>query len=132
MAAPYEPPVSPLIKGGRSRNPLALGRFRFIEPYRRQVTPRPARRSPMIKGFGRSPFGPRPGGVPGATTGDAPTSPGAAPEAPPPVPTPPTSSPTAPPPPPVAPRLREAPREPDPATVQYETLKRHIHTRLVD
>src|SRR3954463_3046406 len=77
----------------------------------------------MLKGLGRAPFGPRP---------NAPGTPPAAPPpaAPPELPTP-TAMP-APPPPPAAPRPRDVPRPPDPADEQYETLKRHIHMRLVD
>ena len=40
--------------------------------------------------------------------------------------------PPPPPPPPPPPRRSEAAKEPDPAQEQYETLKRHIHMRLVD
>src|SRR3954469_4283779 len=76
---------------------------------------------PMLKGLGRTPFGPRPGGGPGPQGSDAP--PPINPEVPPPLATPP--------PPPAAPR-RDAPKEVDPAVEQYETLKRHIHMRLVD
>ncbi len=77
----------------------------------------------MLKGIGRSPFGPRPTGpVPKPPEPPAPT----AFEAPAPTPMP------APPPPPAAPAPRPAPREPDPADEAYETLKRHIHMRLVD
>src|SRR4051794_37384492 len=78
----------------------------------------------MIKGLGRTPFGPRPsapGPVPATTDAPASNLP-----APPPMPSP------APPPPPTVSRARELAKEPDPAEVQYETLKRHIHMRLVD
>src|SRR4051794_14596700 len=78
----------------------------------------------MIKGLGRTPFGPRPsapGSVPATTDAPASNLP-----APPPMPSP------APPPPPAVSRARELAKEPDPAEVQYETLKRHIHMRLVD
>jgi pilus assembly protein CpaF len=74
----------------------------------------------MLKGLGRTQFGPRPGSGPQAN--DPP--PAKAAEVPPPLATPP--------PPPVAPRQRDVPKEPDPAVEQYETLKRHIHMRLVD
>ncbi|MBV8266190.1 MAG: CpaF family protein [Planctomycetaceae bacterium] len=78
----------------------------------------------MLKGFGRTPFGPRT--TPGL--GAAPTSA----DEPPPLPSeaPPPPKPT--PPPPAAARPREAPKEPNPADEAYETLKRHIHMRLVD
>src|SRR3954467_7090175 len=80
----------------------------------------------MIKGLGRTPFGSRTGSTPGAANTPAPgDQPPAVPvEVPPPGPTPP--------PPPAAPRSREVVKEPDPAVEQYETLKRHIHMRLVD
>ena len=78
----------------------------------------------MLKGLGRAPFGPRPQ-APAPPKPNEPAPPTS--EAPPP---PPMSS-SAPPPPP-APRGREVPREPDPADEAYETLKRHIHMRLVD
>jgi len=88
----------------------------------------------MIKGLGRSPFGARPSAPPLPATTDSsqarPTAatPPAQTPAPPPLPSP--SSPPQPPSPPA--RVRELPKEPDPAEVQYETLKRHIHMRLVD
>ncbi|AGA26299.1 CpaF family protein [Singulisphaera acidiphila] len=89
----------------------------------------------MIKGLGRTPFGPRPTPAPtpvpvpvpvpvqtdAAPSNLSPTSP-----PPPPLPSP------IPPPPPAVNRGREVPKEPDPAEVAYETLKRHIHMRLVD
>jgi pilus assembly protein CpaF len=87
----------------------------------------------MLRGLGRAPFGPRP---------QAPGAPPRMPEPPtaaagmdtPPPPTPMPTGPPAPvpPPPPTAPKPREAPKEPDPADEAYETLKRHIHMRLVD
>jgi pilus assembly protein CpaF len=79
----------------------------------------------MLKGFGRSPFGtrPAPGPAPASSQAEKPATPAAA-EGPPPPP-------TLPPPPPAS-RAREVSREPDPASEQYETLKRHIHMRLVD
>ena len=79
----------------------------------------------MIKGLGRSPFGPRPapGGPPPADVPPGAPAPGVALAAPP----PPSSAP-----PPAASRLKEAPKEADPAEEAYETLKRHIHMRLVD
>jgi len=81
----------------------------------------------MLRGLGRAPFGPR-GSVP--VPPPKPPEPGEGPpaaEAPP----PPTPMPS-PPPPPEAVKPREAPREPDPADEAYESLKRHIHMRLVD
>ena len=94
----------------------------------------------MLKGIGRSPFGPRPN----PPAPQPPPAPAPEPSAPVPAatavaeaPAPPvtaTATAAAPkaPPPPAPPKPREAPREPDPAEVQYETLKRHIHMRLVD
>ncbi len=88
----------------------------------------------MLKGLGRSPFGPR---APGAPSGGAPRA----------VPPPPVqgaqedgqerkvaeTSPSPPPsPPPVQHRKSDAVKEADPAQAQYETLKSHIHMRLVD
>lgn len=80
----------------------------------------------MLKGIGRSPFGPR-------TAAPAPPPP-AEPQAPlPKIETPPPPAmPAPPPPPPTAPRPRDLPKEPSPADEAYETLKRHIHMRLVD
>ena len=81
----------------------------------------------MIKGLGRTPFGPRPTPVPvpvPATPDAAPSH--LSPSLPPPLPTPVL------PPPPAVNRGREVPKEPDAAEVAYETLKRHIHMRLVD
>ncbi len=75
----------------------------------------------MIKGLGRTPFGPRPAAGAGPQSADANSS---APPSPPPMPTPP--------PPPSAARSREVVKEPAPAEEAYEVLKRHIHMRLVD
>jgi pilus assembly protein CpaF len=69
----------------------------------------------MFKGLGRTPLGPRP--TPAAPAAEATT---ALAEAPPPPPPPPPT------------RGREVSREPDPQVIKYETLKRHIHVRLVD
>src|SRR5262245_1281776 len=81
----------------------------------------------MLKSFGRSPFGPRtPFGTGPGNGGEAPSG---VSEMPGPGPAPPQS---APPPPPPPPRRMEAAKEVDPATEQYETLKRHIHMQLVD
>jgi len=81
----------------------------------------------MLKGLGRAPFGSRPIG-PNPPRPAEPS--GTNIEAPPP---PPTPMPTPPPPPPAAaPPPRATPKEPDPADAAYETLKRHIHMRLVD
>ncbi len=89
----------------------------------------------MLKGLGRVPFGTKPSfGRPGGTSAAGPT--GVPPEppsreagasAPAPVPAPAP----APPPDPVH-RGPEPAREPDPGQEKFETLKRHIHTRLVD
>ena len=90
----------------------------------------------MLKGLGRAPFGAKP------SIGERGGSPASEPTATPPeppsrgpgasatglVPAPPR----APPPPAPAPREAEAAREPDPAQAKFESLKRHIHTRLVD
>ncbi len=96
----------------------------------------------MLRGLGRAPFGPRTpfgaGAAASAANATAPSAPTT--EEPPsgPYPSPPTpgnSSATNAPPPPVSGhsgRDLEGPREPDPAQVQFEELKRHIHTRLVD
>ncbi len=77
----------------------------------------------MLRGMGRSPFGPRVpfGNTPASPAEAAPAAaennaPGAAP----------------PPPPPPPPRRSESPKEADPAVEAYETLKRHIHMQLVD
>ena len=78
----------------------------------------------MLKGFGRTPFGPRT--TPGL--GAAPTSADEPPPSPSEAPPPPKPTPS----PPAAARPREAPKEPNPADEAYETLKRHIHMRLVD
>src|SRR3954452_19808978 len=75
----------------------------------------------MIKGLGRTPFGTRPApGQPPAPSDTPSTS----------LPTPPPMP--SPPPPPPANRGRDFVKEPDPAEEAYETLKRHIHMRLVD
>lgn len=74
----------------------------------------------MLKGFGRSPFGPR---------ANAPASMPEAPATPQPDATSPSPAPAPPPPPP---RVREAPREADPNVAKYEALKKTIHMRLVD
>src|SRR5262249_35483257 len=77
----------------------------------------------MFKGLGRSPLGPRtmpplpPTVADAAAQADAPPEPAPAPEPPPP--------------PPVA-RGRDAAKIVDPAAEKYETLKHHIHMRLVD
>jgi pilus assembly protein CpaF len=86
----------------------------------------------MLKGLGRSPFGPRAPGAP----------PGGTPRAVPPPPFqgghengPETKTAEASPipaPPPVPPRKSDAVKEVDPAQEQYEALKSHIHMRLVD
>ncbi len=95
----------------------------------------------MLRGFGRTPFGPKShlgagaGTDAGAALADEPSGRDAAKEAArelaraeasrtdlPPVP-----APVSPP-----PRAAEPPREPDPAQEQFELLKQHIHTRLVD
>ena len=78
----------------------------------------------MLRGLGRSPFGPRaPFG--GATPNPA-ESTSAAVESPlPGIPAPPS-------PPPQPARRSEPVKENDPAVEQYETLKRHIHIQLVD
>lgn len=82
----------------------------------------------MLKGLGRAPFGsksnsptpspPRPPDAPITSFDSAPT------------PTPAAASPPTPPPAPVRPAA--SPREPAPVDEAYETLKRHIHMRLVD
>ncbi len=82
----------------------------------------------MLKGLGRTPFGSR-------TTGPLPTPP-KPPDAPipsfdaAPIPMPVPAAPPTPPPAPVRPVA--SPREPAPVDEAYETLKRHIHMRLVD
>src|SRR5271166_3578556 len=78
----------------------------------------------MLRGLGRSPFGPRApfgGGPPNAVESGSPAAESPLPGIP--APTPP-SSPSS--------RAVEPPKEPDPAAEQYETLKRHIHIQLVD
>jgi pilus assembly protein CpaF len=83
----------------------------------------------MLRGLGRSPFGPRAnsGSAGGTMVVDPPALPAA--EGPPPAA--PAPVPEAPPAPAPA-RRNEASREVDPAQEQYEALKRHIHMRLVD
>ncbi len=80
----------------------------------------------MLKGLGRAPFGPRPSAPPPPMKPNEP-APSAAEAS-----TPAASPVPAPPPPPATPPARQVPREPDPADEAYETLKRHIHMRLVD
>jgi pilus assembly protein CpaF len=77
----------------------------------------------MFKGLGRTPFGPRPSPAPALIEEGPParSEPDLAP-----------GPPALPPVPPPLPRSREPVREPDPLAEQYETLKRHIHMRLVD
>ena len=86
----------------------------------------------MLKGFGRTPFGPRGAGNSGTgvALADGPSSAtipalAAAPDEP--QPAPPQAPPPAPP-----PRKLDPPKDVDPAQAQYEALKRHIHMRLVD
>ena len=82
----------------------------------------------MLRGLGRSPFGPRSPfatGAPGSPAEAAPSTaetPGPAPSAPAAAP-PPTPQPT---------RKSEAAKAADAATESYEILKRHIHMQLVD
>ena len=87
----------------------------------------------MLRGLGRSPFGPRANsGIGGAmpSVADPPPPPGRTAE---PAPATPAPVPERPPPrPPAPPRRNEAAKEVDPAQEQYEALKRHIHMRLVD
>ncbi len=79
----------------------------------------------MLRGMGRSPFGPRTpfGGSQPVVSGEPA---GAAVESP-----PPNAPPAAVSQPPQA-RRSEPSKEVDPAVEQYETLKRHIHIQLVD
>jgi pilus assembly protein CpaF len=83
----------------------------------------------MLRGLGRSPFGPRANS--GAAGGTRVVDPPALPAAEGPPPAAPAPVPEAPPAPAPA-RRNEASREVDPAQEQYEALKRHIHMRLVD
>ena len=82
----------------------------------------------MLRGLGRSPFGPRTpfAGGPGVSPDGAPVPAVETPGQNQPMP---SSPPAAPPPPP---RKAESTKETDPAVEAYETLKRHIHMRLVD
>jgi len=88
----------------------------------------------MIKGLGRNPFGQRAASVPAPTPSDRAAGPPAGANSPPTsgstLPPPPDPAPTPPPPP--APSRQKEPKAPSAAEVQYETLKRHIHMRLVD
>ena len=79
----------------------------------------------MLKGLGRSPFGPRAPFGNGQPPNAAEPS-GAVVEPPSP------SIPSQPTPPPQPARRSEPVKEQDPAVEQYETLKRHIHIQLVD
>src|SRR5271157_4924201 len=79
----------------------------------------------MLRGLGRSPFGPRApfGGGPTPNPGESTSEPVESPL--PGIPPPPSPSPQ--------PARRSEPvKEIDPAVEQYETLKRHIHIQLVD
>ena len=79
----------------------------------------------MLRGLGRSPFGPRApfGGGPTPNPGESTSEPVESPL--PGIPAPPS-------PPPQPARRSEPVKENDPAVEQYETLKRHIHIQLVD
>jgi pilus assembly protein CpaF len=83
----------------------------------------------MLKGFGRTPFGPRGannsggGGVALAEPAQAGVISGPAPPADEPPPAPPPAPP---------PRKIEPAKDADPVRAQYEALKSHIHMRLVD
>ncbi len=80
----------------------------------------------MLRGFSRAGLAPRsPINSAAATALEDPPSPGSGDASPPPA----VPAPAAPPPPA---RKAEAGKEADPAQVQYEALKRHIHMRLVD
>ena len=79
----------------------------------------------MLRGLGRSPFGPRAPFSGGPTPNPA-ESTAAAVESP----LPGIPAPSSPPPQPA--RRSEPVKETDPAVEQYETLKRHIHIQLVD
>ena len=78
----------------------------------------------MLRGLGRSPFGPR------SPFGASPPPNSA--ESPPAGDNPLPGIPAPPPPPPQPARRSEPAKEADPAVEQYETLKRHIHIQLVD
>jgi pilus assembly protein CpaF len=94
----------------------------------------------ILRGFGRSPLGARSPLASGSGTGvvepppvPAPAAGPAAGPGPAPAPAPAPAAPQQPPPPPQPPpRRNDPPKEADPAQVQYETLKRLIHTRLID
>ena len=79
----------------------------------------------MLRGLGRSPFGPRAPFGGGATPNPAESTLAA-------VETPLPGIPAPPSPPPQPARRSEPVKENDPAVEQYETLKRHIHIQLVD
>ncbi|HEX4073475.1 MAG TPA: CpaF family protein [Planctomycetaceae bacterium] len=82
----------------------------------------------MLRGLGRSPFaprGPQPLGASALVAEPPPTAESAAENG---AAAKPATAPSA----PAAPRRNEAAKEVDPAQEQYETLKRLIHTRLVD
>jgi pilus assembly protein CpaF len=85
----------------------------------------------MLKGFGRTSFGPRgangSGGGAGGIAVAEPSATGVTP-----VPAPPADEPPPPPPPPPPPRKIEPAKDADPVRAQYEALKSHIHMRLVD
>src|SRR5438045_1327882 len=91
----------------------------------------------MLRGMGRTPFGPRTsiGQGAGASAAD-PAPPSADPTSRGPAPSPaapgPAPAPAPAPPPSPAPWAAEVVKEADPAQEQFEVLKRHIHMRLVD
>jgi pilus assembly protein CpaF len=96
----------------------------------------------MLRGLGRVPFGPKSpfGAGAGTSAADPPASSAPTAAEPTPGPSPSASGLSAVPAAPPAPqpssanagRAADLSREPDPAQVQFEELKRHIHTRLVD
>jgi pilus assembly protein CpaF len=88
----------------------------------------------MLKGLGRSPFGPRaPVGPTGGNPRAVPPPPAQGTQRDGPERNPAEASPTPPQPPPAAQARRsDAVKEVDPAQEQYEALKNHIHMRLVD